>query len=71
MAIAENDPHRIGANGLKPGHGDVTLAEYELFLPGAMALHFGAGTFDAEIFSFEIKGFACVKANGQYPALLF
>jgi hypothetical protein len=71
MAIAENDPHCIGANGLKPGYGDIALAEYELFLSGAMAFHFGTGTFDAEIFSLEIKRFACVKANVENPALLF
>ena len=32
MAITENNPHRIGADGFKLGHGDGSLAEDELFL---------------------------------------
>lgn len=71
MTIAEDNPHSIAADGLEPRHEDIALATDKLLLPRPVTLDLGAGAFDTQILSFQIKRFAVVEADRQYAAFLF
>ncbi len=70
MTIAENNPHGIAADGLQPHHEDIAFATNKLLLPRPVTLDLGAGAFDAQILSVQIKRFAIVEADRQYTAFL-
>ena len=68
MAIAENDFDGVVADRIEPHDRHVALAPHQLFLAGSMALHFGTGTFDAQVLGIEPATLAGVEPDVEQPA---
>ena len=65
MAVIEEDAHGVIAHRLQPRDLDVLLAAHRHLLAGGMALHFGAGAFDAQIFGGKLKTVAILESDGE------
>ena len=70
MAVAEGDLHRIAADRFELRDGDVALAPDQLFLAGAMPLHFGAGAHHPEILGVQRMALAAVKGHMEHAPLV-
>src|SRR5690242_20028073 len=65
MAVVEQDAHRVIADRLQPGNLYRALAGDDLLLPRPVALHFGAGRFDAQVFRRQTKPLAGIEADSE------
>src|ERR1700724_2479047 len=70
VQIVEDQPHRIGADRLDPGHAAKPLAaDDQAFFP-PVALDFRAVAHDPEIFGGKIVGLAVLQAEAKDTAVL-
>src|SRR3982074_2267228 len=60
MHVVEDEPHRVIADRGHLEDGDVLLACDSFAFVGRMALHLGAGAFDAQVFGIEVESLAVI-----------